>query len=99
MHYDHKAVIDTFAKTITISHRGKIKTLKVSSKGESIPVVLASAIGSIMKNHISVYLIFVKDKLNDSEGSPLTTLVKVQSKFLFQFRDCFFLVFARYIAT
>ena len=48
-HYDQKAVIDTFAKTITISHRGKTKTLKVSSKAESVPVVSALAIGSIMK--------------------------------------------------
>ena len=43
-HYDHKVVIDTFAKTITISHRGKTKTFKVSSKAESVPIVSASAI-------------------------------------------------------
>ena len=35
-HYGHKVVIDTFAKTITITHRGKTKTLKVSSKAQSV---------------------------------------------------------------
>ena len=35
-------------------------------------------------------MIFVKDKLNDFEGSTLTALEKEQSEFLFQFRDYFF---------
>ena len=82
-HYDHKVVIDTFAKTITIYHRGKTKTLKVSSKAESIPIVTASAISSIMKNHISAYLIFVKDKMHDTKGGTFTALEQKQSEFLF----------------
>ena len=42
-HYDHKAMIDTFAKPITITHRGKTKALKVSSKADFVPLVSASA--------------------------------------------------------
>ena len=36
-----------------------------------------------------MYLIFVKDKMHDSEDGTLTALEKKQSEFLFQFRDCF----------
>ena len=57
-----KAVVDTFNRKISLTHKGKSIILDVKLKGESVPVVSASAISSVMKNHISAYLIFAKEK-------------------------------------
>lgn len=67
-HYDHKAIIDTFDKTVTVTHRGKTKVLNVKRQGDFIPIVSPSAISSIMKNHLSRYLIFVKQQEPMKEG-------------------------------
>ena len=71
-HYDKKALINVVEKTITITHKGKRKVLTVSTKGDLVPIVSASAITSIMKHHISTYLIFVKDNLPDIDVKSLT---------------------------
>ena len=81
-HYDHKAIIDTFEKTITITNKGKVKVLNVKTQGDSVPAVSASTISSIMKSHLSAYLIFVKEPQPVTEGST-SKLEKVQSEFYF----------------
>ncbi|MCO5547062.1 hypothetical protein L7F22_000503 [Adiantum nelumboides] len=47
--YRLHAVVDTFHKKITLVHRGKTHVLDVKLKGESVPVVSASAISSVIK--------------------------------------------------
>ncbi|MCO5613087.1 hypothetical protein L7F22_067361 [Adiantum nelumboides] len=59
--YRLHAVEDTFHKKITLVHRGKIHVLDVKLKGELVPVVSASAISSVIKNHLSAYLVFAKE--------------------------------------
>ncbi|MCO5592048.1 hypothetical protein L7F22_046042 [Adiantum nelumboides] len=51
------AVLDAFNRKITLVHRDRTLTLDVKLKGESVPVVSASAISSVMKSHLSAYLI------------------------------------------
>ena len=88
-HYDHKAFIDTFEKTLTITHRGKTKVLNVEMKGESVPIVSTSAISSIMKKHLFAYLIFVKEHELVKEGFT-SKLEKLQNlKFSFNLKIVF----------
>ena len=60
--YRVRAKVDTFGKQIALTHKGKIIAVDVKLKGESVHVVSATAISSVMKIHISVYLIFAKEK-------------------------------------
>lgn len=88
-HFDHKAITITYEKNVTITHRGKTKELQVSTKGEFVSVVSASAISLGMKHHLSAYLVFVKNKEHVAKANNLSQLEKEQSDSLFQFRDCF----------
>lgn len=81
------AVLDTFNRTITLVHRDKTHVLDVKLKGESVPVVSASAITSVMKNHLSAYLIFAK-AANEVE-SNVSALDESRIAFLNKFSDCF----------
>ncbi|MCO5613406.1 hypothetical protein L7F22_067682 [Adiantum nelumboides] len=85
--YKLNAVVDTFQKKITLVHRGKTHVLDVKLKGESVPVVSASAISSIIKNHLFGYLIFAKE-VHEVE-SNLSKLHKDRAASLNGFRDCF----------
>ena len=42
--------------------------LNVKTQGDFVPIVLVSAISSIVKNHLTTYLIFVKKQLPVKEG-------------------------------
>ena len=80
--------VDTFGKQIVLTHKGKTIALDVKLKGESVPVVSASAISSVMKNHISAYLIFAKEK-KDAPETNLGVLDKERLEFLKSYQDCF----------
>ena len=62
--------------------------LDVKLKGESVPLVSASAISHVMKNHISAYLVFAKEREEVCE-SNLSTLDGERLQFLKQYKDCF----------
>ena len=62
--------------------------LDVKLKGESVPVISASAITSVIKNHLSAYLIFARD-LKEVNESNLSMLDRDRSEFLSQFSDVF----------
>ncbi|MCO5547502.1 hypothetical protein L7F22_000952 [Adiantum nelumboides] len=79
--------MDTFHKKITSVHRGKTHVLDVKLRGESIPVVSASAISAVMKNHLFAYLIFAKE-VHEVE-SNLFKLDKDRAAFLNGFSHCF----------
>ncbi|MCO5602145.1 hypothetical protein L7F22_056273 [Adiantum nelumboides] len=85
--YRLHAVVDTFHKKITLVHRGKTHVLDVKLKGESVPVVSAFAISSVIKNHLSAYLVFAKE-VHEVE-SNLSKLDKDRAAFLNGFNDCF----------
>ncbi|MCO5583478.1 hypothetical protein L7F22_037389 [Adiantum nelumboides] len=85
--YRLHAVVDTFHKKITLVHRGKTHVLDVKLKGESVPVVSASAISSVIKNHLFAYLAFAKE-VHEVE-SNLSKLDKDRAAFLNGFSDCF----------
>ncbi|MCO5613336.1 hypothetical protein L7F22_067612 [Adiantum nelumboides] len=85
--YRLHAVVDTFHKKITLVHRGKTHFLDVKLKGESVPVVFASAISSVIKNHLSAYLVFAKEV--HEVQSNLSKLDKDRAAFLNGFNDCF----------
>ncbi|MCO5554277.1 hypothetical protein L7F22_007805 [Adiantum nelumboides] len=50
--YRLHAVVDTFHRKITLVHRGKNHVLDVKLKGKSVSIVSASAISSVIKNHL-----------------------------------------------
>ncbi|MCO5559736.1 hypothetical protein L7F22_013338 [Adiantum nelumboides] len=56
-----QGIMDAYNKNIILQIRGKAHILDVKQKGESVPTVSASAITSIMKKHISVYLVFARE--------------------------------------
>ena len=82
------AVMDTRNKKITLTHKKKEHVLDVKLKGESIPVVSASAISKVMKKHISAYLVYVRDR-KDVEQSNLSELDTERMDFLKTYGDCF----------
>ena len=86
--YRVHGVLDAYNKTVTLEHRGKTHVLNVKLKGESVPIVSASAITSVIKNHLSAYLIFARD-VKESNESNLSMLDRDRSAFLSQFSDCF----------
>ena len=96
--YRVRAKVDTFGKQIALTHKGKTIALDVKLKGESVPVVSASAISSVMKNHISEYLIFAKEK----KDAPETNLGVLDKEAIGVFKvlsRLFFRVFARDATT
>ncbi|MCO5564784.1 hypothetical protein L7F22_018452 [Adiantum nelumboides] len=76
--YNQKAVLDSFNKTV----------LDVKLKGESVPLVSASAVPRLMKQHISTYLIYVKER-DETESSNLSSLDVSRRAFLDEYADCF----------
>ena len=75
-------------KQIIVQRKGKTHILDVKLKGESIPTVSSSTISSVMKSHLSAYLVFAREVSNCDE-SNLSVLDKEKSIFLQQFSDCF----------
>ena len=63
--------------------------LDAQLKGDSIPIVLVSALQKVMKKHLSAYLIFVKDKVFDDSEGNLSKVDKDRIEFLLQYKDCF----------
>ena len=86
--YRVSAVVDTRNKKVKLTHRKKEHHLDVKLKGESIPLVSASAISKVMKKHLSAYFVFVKEKQEENE-SNLSTLDKERLDFIKSFQDCF----------
>ncbi|MCO5596645.1 hypothetical protein L7F22_050713 [Adiantum nelumboides] len=85
--YRLHAVVDTFHRKITLVHRGKTLVLDVKLGGESVPVVSASAISFVIRNHLFMYLVFAKE-VHEVE-SNLSKLDKDTASFLNCFNDCF----------
>ncbi|MCO5557024.1 hypothetical protein L7F22_010579 [Adiantum nelumboides] len=83
-----EGIMDAYNKKITVQSREKTHILDVKLKGESIPTVLASAITSVMKKHLSAYLVFAR-VVSDCDESNLSVLDKERSMFLQQYSDCF----------
>ncbi|MCO5597982.1 hypothetical protein L7F22_052071 [Adiantum nelumboides] len=81
-------IMDLYNKKITVQSKGTTHILDVKLKGESIPTVSTSTITSVMKKHLSAYLVFAHE-VSDSDDSNLSVLDKERSMFLQQFSDCF----------
>ncbi|MCO5551748.1 hypothetical protein L7F22_005252 [Adiantum nelumboides] len=79
--YNHKAVLDSFNKKITLENRGRKIVLDVKLKGESVP-------SRLMKQHISAYLIYVKEK-DETETSNLSSLDVSRRAFSDEYADYF----------
>ncbi|MCO5589422.1 hypothetical protein L7F22_043389 [Adiantum nelumboides] len=62
-------IMDAYNKKITVQSWGKTHILHVKLKGESIPTVSASAITSVMKKHLSAYLVFAREVTNCDESN------------------------------
>ena len=81
-----RAMVDVYGRKITVTLRGKQHILDVKLKGESIPLVIASAINFVMKSHLSAYLVYLNEVQDDVQ---ISVLDKERTDFLSQFRDCF----------
>ncbi|MCO5556902.1 hypothetical protein L7F22_010457 [Adiantum nelumboides] len=86
--YNHKAVLDSFNKKITLEIRSRKIVPDVKLKDESMPLVSASVVPILMKPHISAYLIYVKEK-DETESSNLSSLDVSRRIFLNEYADCF----------
>ena len=62
---------------------------RLSLKGEPIPVVYASTINKVIKNHLSTYMLFVQDSNLVDENATVSQVDKERSYFLKKFYDCF----------
>ncbi|MCO5588577.1 hypothetical protein L7F22_042534 [Adiantum nelumboides] len=83
-----QGILDAYNKKIIVQSRGKTLILDVKLKGESIPTISAFAISSVMKKHLSAYLVFARE-VSDCDESNLSVLDKERSMFLQQYSDCF----------
>ncbi|MCO5607412.1 hypothetical protein L7F22_061608 [Adiantum nelumboides] len=57
-------------------------------KGDSVPLVSASAVPRLMKQHIFAYLIYVKER-DETESSNLSSLDVSRRAFLDEYANCF----------
>ncbi|MCO5577201.1 hypothetical protein L7F22_031025 [Adiantum nelumboides] len=73
---------------LTLEIRGRNVVLDVKLKGESVPLVSASAVPRLMKQHIFAYLIYVQEK-DETESSNLSSLDVSRRAFLDEYADCF----------
>ncbi|MCO5606060.1 hypothetical protein L7F22_060247 [Adiantum nelumboides] len=87
--YNHKVVLDSFNKKVTLEIRGRKIVLDVKLKCESVPLVSTSVVPRLIKKqHISTYLIYVKEK-DETESSNLSSLDVSRRAFLDEYADCF----------
>ena len=84
-----RAMVDTFNRKIALTHKRKSIVLDVKLKGESVLVVSTSTIFSIIKNHLSTYLIFAKEK-GDTTETNLSELDKERLAFIKHYQEIFF---------
>ncbi|MCO5584642.1 hypothetical protein L7F22_038573 [Adiantum nelumboides] len=85
--YNHKAVLDSFNKTVTLEIKGRKFVLDVKLKGESMPLVSDSAVPRLMKQHIYAYLIYVKER-DETESSNFSSLDVSRRAFLDEITAC-----------
>ena len=64
-----RAKADFFDRKITFSFRGRSIVRDVKLKGDSVPVVSTAAISKVIKNHLSAYLVFAKEKQEVEESN------------------------------
>ncbi|MCO5589307.1 hypothetical protein L7F22_043273 [Adiantum nelumboides] len=83
-----QGIMDAYNRKIIVQSKEKTLILDENLKGESIPTISTSAITSVMKKHLSAYLVFARE-VSDCEESNLSVLDKERSMFLQQYSDCF----------
>ena len=83
-----KASAQFYDKKIAFTHRNRDIVLDVKLKGDSVPLVSASAISKVIKHHNFAYLVFAKEREEVCE-SNLSTVDGERLLFLKQFKDCF----------
>ncbi|MCO5586851.1 hypothetical protein L7F22_040796 [Adiantum nelumboides] len=86
--YNHKAILDSFSKKVTLEIMGRKIVLHVKLKGETVPLVSASAVPRLMKQRIFAYLIYVKER-DETQSSNLSSLDVSRRALLDEFADCF----------
>ncbi|MCO5584291.1 hypothetical protein L7F22_038215 [Adiantum nelumboides] len=78
----NNAVVDYRARKATLTtEKGRSIVLDIKLKGESVPIVSASAIPKFMKTSLFVYSIFLKE-LSDNDRTNMSTLDKERQDFL-----------------
>ncbi|MCO5607490.1 hypothetical protein L7F22_061686 [Adiantum nelumboides] len=89
--WNHKnsTVVDYRARQATLTtEKGISIVLDIKLKGESIPIVSASAISKLMKTNLFVYSIFLKE-VSDEDRTNMSTLDTERQDFLHAHADCF----------
>ncbi|MCO5556370.1 hypothetical protein L7F22_009918 [Adiantum nelumboides] len=86
--YNHKAILDSFNKTVALEIKGRKIVLDGKLKGKSVPLVSASIVPRLMKQYIFAYLIYVKER-DETESSNLSSLDVSRRAFLHKYGDCF----------
>ncbi|MCO5592167.1 hypothetical protein L7F22_046163 [Adiantum nelumboides] len=89
LYHKNNAVVDYRARKATLTtEKGRSIVLDIKLKGESVPIVSASAISKLMKTSLFVYSIFLKE-LSDKDKTNMSTLDKECQDFLHSHADCF----------
>ncbi|MCO5610310.1 hypothetical protein L7F22_064546 [Adiantum nelumboides] len=88
-YHKNSAVVDYRARKATLTtEKGRSIVLDIKLKGESVPIVSASAISKLMKTSLFVYSIFVKE-VSDEDRTNMSTLDTKRQDFLHAHADCF----------
>ncbi|MCO5555891.1 hypothetical protein L7F22_009435 [Adiantum nelumboides] len=88
-YHKNSAVVDYQARKTTLTtEKGRSIVLDIKLKGESVPIVSASAISKLMKTSLFVYSIFVKE-VSDEDRTNMSTLDTERQDFLHAHADCF----------
>ncbi|MCO5610988.1 hypothetical protein L7F22_065236 [Adiantum nelumboides] len=88
-YHKNSAVVDYGARKATLTtEKGRSIVLDIKLKGESVPIVSASAILKLMKTSLFVYSIFLKEA-SDEDRTNMSTLDTERQDFLHAHADCF----------
>ncbi|MCO5598147.1 hypothetical protein L7F22_052239 [Adiantum nelumboides] len=88
-YHKNSAVVDYRARKATLTtEKGISIVLDIKLKGESVPIVSASAISKLMKTSLFVYSIFLKE-VSDEDRTNMSTLDTERQDFLHSHADCF----------
>ncbi|MCO5550793.1 hypothetical protein L7F22_004284 [Adiantum nelumboides] len=88
-YHKNSVVVDYQARKATLTtEKDRSIVLDIKLKGESIPIVSASAFSKLMKTSLFVYSIFLKEVSNE-DRTNMSTLDTERQDFLHSHADCF----------
>ena len=89
-HFRTHPIPDYVEKTMTFTHEGKEHKIPADAGDWAVPIVSHISVKKELKNSVSAYLIFARERKESSNSQPLLSHDEnVKHKFLEKYEDCF----------